>query len=180
MLDVHVLTGSAPKSWLDQCLASIFEARSKAPFRVDVHVLAGEVGHIGRGRAAGYAMGTQPYVTFVDDDDYLMPEAFSCMAEALSKSPRAIFTREMCLQNGILGKTDRRHHLAVYRREDVSTFDFEAWPAYDAMALRTFVEDKGGEIIDLPDAVYVYRLYGNSKARQIQRQYPDLLRLARG
>lgn len=175
-----IVSPLTPKEWVSQARASIHEAISKSGFPVAFHEVSAFPGHIGRARRAGFSAGNHPYVTFVDDDDYVMPNAFSCLQSALDARPKAIFTRETVLQNGMMGSTDRRHHLAVYRRDIVESFDFEAWPAYDAMALRTHAEGFEGDVIDLEDAVYVYRLRGDSPARKIQREHPELLRKARG
>jgi glycosyltransferase involved in cell wall biosynthesis len=173
MLDVHVLTGSAPKAWLDQCLASIFEARGKAPFRVDVHVLAGEAGHIGRGRAAGYAMGTQPYVTFVDDDDYLLPDAFSAMNPAIDSGVTAICSTEILqfTANQVVGKS--RHHLTAFRRDQI--IDHTQWAACGDVAQSMCIK---GDAIDLTEPTYVYRVYVDSPARLLRRAHPHELKAA--
>ncbi|MCH8857739.1 MAG: hypothetical protein IIA03_16260, partial [Proteobacteria bacterium] len=38
-----------------------------------VHVLQGTEGNIAAGRERGFAMGTHPYVTYVDSDDFVLP-----------------------------------------------------------------------------------------------------------
>lgn len=69
MIDIHVLTHSGTRpEWLAQCLASL------EPEGFTVHVVRGEDGHIGRGRARGYQHGVQPYVGYVDHDDYVLRE----------------------------------------------------------------------------------------------------------
>ena len=181
MLDCHIIVSpDTPLEWVTQCLDSVHEAADRAGYPVAVHVADGVPGHIGKARAAGYALGSHPYVTFVDDDDYVLPNAFACLLPALEAGSDAIYTRETTLQNGHFRATDRRHHLAVYRRTLLDGFDFTHWPAYDAMALRTHVEHKARAVVDLPDAVYVYRLRGDSPARVIQRKHPELLEMARG
>lgn len=179
MLDVHVLLFKSNPSWLDQCVTSISQAVSRAPFEVTVHFIEGVIGHIGVGRKDGFSRGNHPYVSFVDDDDWLERDAFSCLEEALLDKPGAIFTREYVHQNGHRFETSRRHHLAVYERSITDGAHLENFPCYDAMALRHHAERSGRPIIDLPSIVYNYRLHGKSAARQLQRKYPDLLRLAR-
>jgi hypothetical protein len=181
MLDCHIIVSAdTPRDWVAQCLDSVHAAAECAGYPVHVHTVSAVPGHIGRARAAGYAIGDQPYVTSVDDDDYVLLDAFAVLRPALDAGPDAIYTRETTLQNGYPRVTDRRHHLAVYRRELLHGFDFGRWPAYDAMALRTHVERQARAVVDLPDAVYVYRLRGDSPARVIQRQHPELLETARG
>lgn len=181
MLDVHILVShDTRRDWVAQCLDSVHEAADRAGYPVSICMVPGVPGHIGKARAVGYSLGLHPYVTCIDDDDYVLPEAFACLLPAMEAGSDAIYTRETTLQNGHFRATDRRHHLAVYRRELLDGFDFGRWPAYDAMALRTHVERQAHAVVDLPDAVYIYRLRGDSPARVIQRQHPELLEMARG
>lgn len=114
MIDIHILTfsGTNPE-WLQQCLDSM------AGQACTTHVLQGDDGNVGAGRARGYLLGEHEYVGYVDSDDFLLPGAVDACLEGLQRD-RAVVTMERWLWGGIL---DRRlepmHHLTVYRREDV-------------------------------------------------------------
>lgn len=169
MLDVHILVmPETPREFVGQCIASVVEASGAAPFPVHVHVLPGVDGHVGMARQAGYQLGCQPYVTFVDDDDYVLPNAFSCLADALRESPPAIFTREIQEQNGMQWECKERHHLAAYRRDVLSGFDFEAHPYYVDVEMAKKADKLGA--IDVMEHVYVHRVRLNSSARLLRRK----------
>ena len=176
MLDVHVIVGTARVEWLAQCLSSVVHAMAIAPFPMALHVVPGEAGHIGRGRARGYAAGTFPYVTFVDDDDYVLPGAFAQMAEAFRQQPSAICTPELVEVNGnplIRGGT--RHHLTAIRRKDV--IDHAAWAACGDVAQAMAIP---GDAVELTEPGYVHRVYADSPARVLRRHHPGELKVARG
>lgn len=170
VLDVHVLVSDCtPKDWVAQCLDSIEAARARSPFPVALHVLPGVPGHIGHGRSLGYAQGSAPYVTQVDDDDYLRPEAFQVMAEAIAQQADAIFPREMTVQNGqfVLGR--QRHSMKTFRRELL--IDHRPWRHHGDTLQHHMLERPGIVQVDIPEAVYVYRIY-RSQAYQLRKQYP--------
>ena len=176
MLDVHVIKHNQNAEWIEQCIASIREAMARATFHVELHVIDGVTGHIGEGRANGYAMGSQPYVTCVDDDDYLLPHAFEAIALALAHEPDAIFPAEMTLQNGYMLPGHQRHHFAIYRRPIL--IDHRAWACCGDVAQKVAAEK--GRVIDVAQPCYVHRLYHDSSARSLRRTHADELELARG
>ncbi|WP_019562392.1 glycosyltransferase family 2 protein [Caldimonas manganoxidans] len=83
-IDVHLLTLDEPAAWREACLASL----AGAPIRL--HVLPGIPGRIGDARAAGFARGTLPLVSFVDPDDVYEASAFTHLADALDGCPQAV------------------------------------------------------------------------------------------
>jgi hypothetical protein len=83
-IDVHLLTLNEPAEWRDACIASL----EGAP--IQLHVLPGIPGRIGDARAAGYAQGTLPLVSFVDPDDLYEANAFTQLADALDACPQAV------------------------------------------------------------------------------------------
>lgn len=172
MIDLHVLLFSANYEWQTACLQSIREAVSFSPFPVKVRVFEGVPGHIGEGRSRAYSVGIQPYVTYVDDDDYLLPDAFANMAEAFTDSPSAVFTSELTLQNGNLSAGLQRHHLAVYRRDQL--INHCDYTVCGDMAQLTAVQ---GTIRDIEAPGYVHRLY-ISEGRKLRRQHPEEWRAA--
>ena len=165
MLDVHVLIShDTSLPWQRQCLDSIHFAIEQAGFAVTVHEVPGIPGHIGLGRAEGYARGVHPYVTCVDDDDYVLPRAFSQMGAALLLGVSAVCSPELTLQNGVFRPGVPRHHLIAYRRDQL--IDHAVWPCCgDIAQIKTIKADA----IDLQEATYVHRLYMSSKARVLRR-----------
>lgn len=83
-IDVHLLTLDEPEAWREECLASL----TGAPIRL--HVLPGLRGRLGAARAAGFARGSLPLVSFVDPDDRYEAGAFAHLADALDACPQAM------------------------------------------------------------------------------------------
>lgn len=168
MLDVHVLVMEyTPGEWVEQCRASIVLAAKNAGFPVAVHFLPGIVGHLGRAREAGYARGSHPYVTHVDDDDYLTADAFAVLGENIEAGAECITTGETALFVET-GRTEpcpnAKHHLAVFRRDLLSSVplgDFAYYP--DQYALSRFTS------AHVAECVYVHRISKGSGSRK-QRQ----------
>lgn len=177
MLDVHVLLSPDTRAdWQRECLTSVHEAIKNAGYPVDIHEVAGVPGHIGRARAAGYALGVHPYVTYVDCDDYLLPHAFASLADDLATGPDAIFPAETTLQNGKFRDGPQRHHLCVYRRAQL--IDHSAWVVCGDLA-QMMAAGRAARVLDVAGRAYVHRLY-QSGGRALRRQHHDELRRARG
>jgi len=171
-IDVHVLVSpSTPKAWVLQCLDSISLAISQSPVPVQLFVQAGVDGHIGKGRWLAYQQGSAPYVTYVDDDDYIEPSAFAVIAKALQSWPDAVFPKEQehCGVGNRPGH--QRHHLPVYRR--IHIIDHRPYPCAGDIAQIAHVANLN--VIDLPDVLYHHRIYKDSKARAMRRVYPSEL-----
>lgn len=84
MLDVHILQHPQYRRWkVGRCLDSCFSDRAH------VHLLEGYDGHIGRGRIEGFSRGQQPFVTYVDDDDMLVPGTLDFLVGLLEQTPHA-------------------------------------------------------------------------------------------
>lgn len=167
MLDVHVLTlPDSRQDWLQQCLASVDAAARAAPFPVGVHVVDGVAGHIGLGRARGFALGESPFVTYVDDDDFVDADAFACLSTAFESSPRLIFTQERMVQNEKPAGCGGGHHLAVLRREDAIAHDWSNHPAGGEAELYRSL----GPWVQLPNVVYTHRLY-RSRGRALRAEH---------
>lgn len=176
MLDVHVIINpNTPMEWVDKCLESVSHAAECAGFPVATHVAPFIHGHIGQSRHEGYANGVHPYVTCVDDDDWLEPDAFACLREAMESGAPAIYTREFQHQNDHEREINLRQHLRVFRRDVVDGFDFEPWPSLDSTALIAHA-DTFGPAIELPNRVYHYRVRPDSGARKIKNARPELTR----
>lgn len=176
MLDCHIIVSAdTRRDWVTQCLDSVHGAADRAGYPVAVHVVDGVPGNIGKARTAGYALGTDPYVTCVDDDDYLLPDAFAQMIDVLRTGAAAICTPEVTLQNGQFRPGHKRHHLIAYRRDVL--IDHAQWPCCGDVAQLAAITD--ADVIDLPTPQYVHRIYGTSKARAMRRAHPDELEAAR-
>ena len=114
MIDVHVLTHSGTRpDWLAQCLDSL------ASEPCTVHVVQGVECNIAAGRAQGFALGENPYVTFVDSDDYVLPGSMAAMCDALQHHDAAV-GREIVLQDGELHGPLAGHHLHALRRSVIA------------------------------------------------------------
>lgn len=137
MLNVVVtVSESTPKEWVDECLASVAEASRVASFPVTTIVVPGVPGHIGAAMTAGLAQATADYVCWVDDDDYVLPQAFSCLTGALRAGAPAICSRETELYaNGYVEQCHARHHLTVYRTAWVRQHDLLPFRATPNVAL---------------------------------------------
>lgn len=113
-------------------------------------------------------MGTSPYVTYVDDDDYILPEAFQKIAPHLEARPDAVCPSEyIFIRNSLLPRF-HRHHLIVFKREHLidHTPWFHASDAHQNVAL----SDKN--VIDLDDLVYVWRGLRASPAKALAKDHP--------
>jgi hypothetical protein len=115
-------------------------------------------------------------VTCVDDDDYLMPDAFAQMRDALRSGAAAICTPELTVQNDQFRPGHKRHHLIAYRRDVL--IDHTQWPCCGDVAQLAAIPPT--DVIDLPGLQYVHRLYGTSKARALRRANPAELVSAHG
>lgn len=179
-LDVHMIVSdtTAPE-YVQQAIASVKRARDCASYPVSLHIVHGVAGHVGIGRQRGYSRGHHPYVTFVDDDDYVLDHAFETIRSALEQTPDAVFTREWLLQNGVMIESNNRHHLAVYKREVATAFDFPQWVVDGDLALKHTLMRENAAIIDVPDPVYVWRVY-MSKGRALRTQHSHEMQVAYG
>lgn len=175
MLDVHILTlPTSNKKWFAQCLASVEEARLRADYEVNVFVTDGVEGHIGKGRKKGYALGNSPWKTYVDDDDYILPEAFKVLGQHLHKDVTAIAPREHVEQNGMLHKfTKPRHHLVTFKSEFINAIDWDDWIHYGDVLAVNLAQKPPHSLLELDDVLYVHRVYLQSAGRRCRALYPN-------
>lgn len=164
MLDVHVLVMSyTPKDWVAQCRASLECAAARAGFPVFLHFLPGIYGHLGQSRKEGYSRGSAQYVTHVDDDDYVLPEAFVSLLPHMKAGVTAITTGETIeMEDGsIRAIPDRKHHLAVFRRDYIDTLTLDAFKHFpDQYALSEC------QPVHIPETNYVHRIRAGSGSRR--------------
>ena len=168
-LDVHILTlPTANQEWVEQCVASVISAVAVAEFDVRVHVLQGVKGHVGEARANGYRQGTAEYVTHVDCDDYIAPNAFAVLKQHLEAQPDAVFTREMVVRKqSITPAIWQRHHLSCIRREIALAFPMANYQLDGDLRLIRHVEPL--KVIDVDEAVYFWRRH-DSDARKLIKE----------
>lgn len=161
MIDVHVLTHSGTRQeWLDQCLESL------AGQPCTVHVVQGVERNIAAGREIGFGLGTHPFVTFVDSDDYVLPGAMDAMCEALQKHDAAV-GRERMLVDGALTRPYGGHHLYALRRSVLA-------PHLPGWGARNRLEQCGTALYavarptDIPAETYVWRRHDGQSHRRLQ------------
>lgn len=156
MLDVIVtVSESTPKAFVNECLHSVHAAADRCPYPVNVIEVPGVPGHIGRAMERGYQRSGARYVAWVDDDDFVLPNAFSCLERHFAAGWAAIHAREIhLLANGRLIPADRRHHLTAYRRDaiPVATFESRSRPNVH------MIEAVAASAVDELSWVYVYRI----------------------
>jgi hypothetical protein len=111
---------------------------------VNLHLVKGVEGHIGKGRVKGFDMGDSPYVSCIDPDDVVLPGAFQACIEALDDHPEAcgVYTDELLIDSqgkvirpGIWSSVDWNpllqlepkylHHIYVMRRSYVRKYFLE-------------------------------------------------------
>ena len=174
MLDVHVLVSNDTRQdWVAQSLASVRDAISRADYPIELHVLNGVPGHIGKGRAKAYSLGSAPWKTYVDDDDYVLPNAFVDLKKYLDKDVAAVFTSERIWQNGNFHPyIQPEHHLQVYRDDLVRGFDHDMVCMSDVYCRELAKRDPRG-FLSVEDVTYVHRVYWDSKARKLRRENPQ-------
>lgn len=115
MIDIHILTYSGTKkAWLDQCLRSLERENCT------VHVVQGEEGHVGAGRAKAYALGDHEFVGYVDSDDYVLPGVMDACMQALKTCTSVVTLEHKLWGSALSGKPQGGHHLTVYRREQLT------------------------------------------------------------
>lgn len=124
MIDCHVITlPTDNQEWLSQCLKSLEHPE------VTVHLVEGVVGNIGIGRAEGFSLGTNDYVTFADPDDWLEVGAWDRVISemgdtGLCTSENVVFNDKIPrhFKADYIDNTNylAAHHLTVLRRDLVT------------------------------------------------------------
>lgn len=182
-LDVHVL--SLPErrgAQMDACLASVELASSRAGYPVEIHVIEVEPDHhIGRARAEGYSRGTGRYVTNVDDDDTVAPDAFAALRTLMQEQLAAIYTGFMQHEDGEsverIDPAKDRVLLRVLRRDVAEAWDGEAWPAHDRPAIVAHA-DAFGPYGYIRRPLYNYNVSRDSAASRAARANREVATMA--
>lgn len=78
-VDTHVLVHNSLKqpAWLDQCLGSLEDEPT------NIQIVRSTSRNVGELRAAAHEAATAPLLSFVDDDDWVVPGAFQACIDAL-------------------------------------------------------------------------------------------------
>lgn len=174
-IDCHILLTKAHERYHAGCLASL------ATEPVNIHTPPPVMGHIGRGRMAGFILGSAPYVSFVDDDDEVIPGSYQMCIDALEANPGAIgaypdeilidaegnelgvsefssldwtFSRQITLMPFV-------HHGVVMRRESVMPLlpELERWRKFPEQVLFGLLVNRGNWI-HVPVPGYKWRRHG--------------------
>lgn len=153
-VDCHVLTcGHTKQEWLDRCLNSL----ESEP--CNVFVIRGVDGHIGQGRAFGYSQGSAPYVTFVDDDDYVIAGVIGACLTALNNYDAVVTKEYVEYADGSRYRLPvSNHHLVVYRRVDIEPLitEIAAMPYRSERMIRTHIRPESLDFIG-----YVWNVAGH-------------------
>jgi len=80
LVDTHVLVHHSLRhpGWLEQCLASM------AGEPTNVELVYSDETSVGALRAAAFARGSAPFLSFIDDDDWVAPGAFQACLDAIN------------------------------------------------------------------------------------------------
>lgn len=106
MIDVHTLIlPTEDPDLLAQSLASTED------HPITRHILQGVEGDVLAGRVSGYACGNNPYVSFVDPDDRVLPDAFQTCLDYLQQNENVggVYTNSMVEYDNGLTAVHYRH-----------------------------------------------------------------------
>lgn len=150
MIDVHILTHGETPEQLERCLASL------ANQPVSVHVLAGgDEFPPTQGRLRGYAIGDHEFVSYVDPDDWVEPDAYRKLLQAI-EGHDAAYGWEWChRQDGTLSVRRFPHHAFVIRR---------GLPVDYSLSWRTLHRIHPNRVACVPEPLYHWTVggrYGN-------------------
>lgn len=152
---ITIVSAGTPRAWVNECRRSIAQARTYCADWVNAIETPGVPGHIGAAMLGGLARGSADYVCFVDDDDFVLPNAFTCLERHFAAQPTAICAREIqWLATGSLLPVDRRHHLTAFRRDIIDTVDLMKFPGHPNVALQNAASNGA---VDEMSWVYVWR-----------------------
>lgn len=168
MLDIHVILFNKDLMARRRCISSIKLAMSQVDFPICLHEVEGVVGHIGAGRAMGYSLGVFPYVTCVDDDDFILPHALLNLKPGMLANTNAVSTLEAVLENNYFLPGAQRHHLIAYKREVI--IDHSAWAALGDPAQIKSINQ--ADWFDVSSIGYLWHKYSSSSGRALRHSHP--------
>lgn len=180
-IDVHVMAHPKDKSKLRvNARAAVLEQLQDEP--VNVYTFEGKYKMIGWGRAKGFRLGDSPLVSYVDDDDVIVPGIYAKILQAFKDEQRidGLCTREIQDQehylNGRMGHAAHRwkyydkrhfmrmHHITAYRRASILPFleDIEDIPTTSEHTLVAHLMLNDARIKHLPKVGYHWCEHDNS------------------
>ena len=171
--DVHVIEWGPYARYHEQCYDSLKDEP------ITLHRIPAVEGDTAIGRWKGYRSGNAEFVSFVDDDDYVIPGVYERCIKALDEDKRKIgvHTREWHLRGDRMTLSDIPdpewpwyryffyvHHVVVYRREWVMPYVDEVREckvgSEHFMNLR--IMQDGHRFAYLEEPGYVWRIHEDS------------------
>lgn len=116
-LDVHIISHSCQDR--SATLEPLLRQLEAEP--VNVHLVPGTKKLIGLGRAEGFSRGAAPLVSYVDDDDVIVPGIFSKIIQAFDEEERL---DGVCTREGTNHNTDRMIYARQFRHKYYDKKDF--------------------------------------------------------
>jgi hypothetical protein len=164
-LDVLIMVSqTTPRGFVNEARRSARIAADLCPYPVNIIETPGVPGHIGKAMLGGLAKSTAGYIAFVDDDDFVLPNAFACLERHFALAPAAICAREIkLLANGRVIPTNRRHHLTAFHAEVARELPLEL--PTGSMLKGVVRAAELGTVIDELSWVYVYRIWRSAGLR---------------
>lgn len=190
-VDIHVLSYSESWSSLQKTLNSL----KSLPCNVWL-VMGGFPGSIGAARAFAFTLGSAEYVSFIDDDDEVIPEAFYECLEAIEASKQVVGVYTDTTHVHLSGRADVEKkgnpwnpveqllkaseitHLKIMRRCHVEPYlnDLAQWPTYEEYVLCGLMT-KRGPWLHLPIAG-AYKRYKPANASSMRLATRELWKKA--
>lgn len=169
--DVHIIVNPEYEQYHEQCFSSLKEEP------INIFKIPATKGHVGIGRWKGFNSGNAEYVSFVDDDDYIIPGIFQKCIDVLDANPDKIgvVSKEYRLLNGeLLGPTDfdmswrwidlakAIHHVVIYRRDMILPYVEKIKDCNNGEMMYLLLEilSEGHQFCMVDEPGYVWRLHG--------------------
>lgn len=189
--DVHVIVSPQYEQYHEQC----FDSLKDEP--INLYKIPAVDGDIGQGRYQGFHSGSGEYVSFVDDDDYIVPGTYQKLIDLLDANPDAIgaFCKEQTLvDDEIVTPAYRKldddypwwklfmhiHHIVIFRRELVMPYVDYIYPDCKIggpVAMVVKILSDGHKFACLDEYGYVWRQHNNSGRHRYEftEKYKDEL-----
>lgn len=181
MIDVHIIHNpNTPNEWFNAAVASV-------PTDIcNLHIINMDNKSIAENRIRGFTCGNSEYISFVDDDDYVLPETFNKCLEVLEadKELAAVGTIESIIKDGeLLSPIERDiklvqnfindvdkswnqwkalHHVVVLRRSLVEEYFTSLSGNYPERAFYKVLYEAGLKAKLLMFSGYVWRQHNNN------------------
>lgn len=177
--DVHMLT--LPSSRADWMACALADMRDEP---ASIHIVRGTDGHIGQGRAHGFALGCEPYLSFIDPDDRYPAGGLRKCLSALEIGPDIglVYTSELMVRSSLepvgypdlstYNAADHRlrpkhvHGLMVFRRAAVAPYlsEIATFARLPEWRLTTRIAERW-RVVKLPIVGRLWRQHANNSIR---------------